>query len=328
MKDFDLLHVEGALYGQPWAILPEKLRELLAVFEHRRGGAPLAFGGPDAPERRKVREQRAAAIGAKLRDVGGMLVDQVGKVAILPLEGAIVQRPSLFTRYSGATSVEQFAEAHAALVDDGSVKAIVWDVDSPGGSVAGLPEGAARLLAMRGQKKTTAVSNTLAASAAYWIASSAGELVATPSSLTGSIGVVTAHQDYSAANDKAGVRVRYISAGKYKVEGNPDEPLTDEGAAALQQVVDDFYDQFAKGVARARGVSEAKVRSGYGEGRVLTAQRAKDAGLVDRVATLTQVLQQLGAYESAGPRAAAGDRLPASLRTLVARQRQADALDA
>jgi hypothetical protein len=72
--------------------------------------------------------------------------------------------------------------------------------------------------------------------------------------------------------------VSYIHAGKYKVEGNPDQPLSAEGAQAIQQTVDDYYGQFVKAVSKARNVSETKVRTGYGEGRVLTAQRAVDAG--------------------------------------------------
>jgi ClpP class serine protease len=170
------------------------------------GAAPAAWDDDDEDPRRKLREQRARAIGAKLRDVGGMLVEQVGKVAVLPMFGTISQRPSLMTKYSGGTSAEQFAGAHAALLDDGSVRSIVWEVDSPGGSVAGVPEAAARLVGMRGQKKTVAVSNALMASAAYWLGSAADEIVAAPSSLTGSIGVVAVHEDYSRANERPASR--------------------------------------------------------------------------------------------------------------------------
>jgi signal peptide peptidase SppA len=329
MRNFDLLRVTQALYGQPWAILPEKLAELVAVLSRRKGHVGGGYAAEDDSFERAERDRaevRAKAIGAKLRDVGGMLVEQVGKVAILPMMGTISQRPSFMTKFSGGTSAEQFASSHAALLDDGSVKSIVWDVDSPGGSVAGVPEAAARLLAMKGEKKTVAVSNAMMASAAYWLASSADEVVAAPSSLTGSIGVVAVHEDHSKANELDGVQVNYIHAGKYKVEGNPDQPLSAEGAQALQQTVDDYYGQFVKGVGRARGVTEAKVKTGYGEGRVLTAQRAVDAGLADRVATLLQVLTRLGAYEGGSVPGASAEPLPASTRTALARQRQAEVL--
>lgn len=299
MRDFELVHAAAVLYGQPWAIRPEKLEALIQAFERRRDGLPpLADFRQAAEDRHQVRRTRAAAIGAKLRDVAGMLVEQVGKVAVLPLWGTVVQRPGIFTKYSGGVSVEQFATAHQALLSDDGVKAIVWDVDSPGGSVAGVPEGGARLLQLRGRKRTVAVSNTVMASAAYWLAANANEVVAAPSSLTGSIGVVAAHQDWSKANDKAGVKVTYVTAGKFKAEGNYDEPLSAEGAEHLQQTVNDYYGQFLKAVARARNVSTTRVKEGFGEGRVMTADRAVAAGLADRVGTLDQVLQKLGAYDT------------------------------
>lgn len=318
MRDFTLLHLAQSLYGQPLAILPEKLREIVSVFERRRSG--IAADADQLTEFEKTRENveciRAATIGAKIRTAGGMQIQQVGKVAILPMQGTITQRASFFTSYSGGTSAEQFAMAHEELVNDGSVKAIVWDVDSPGGSVSGVPEMGAKLLAMKGQKKTIAVSNTTMASAAYWLAANADEIVASPSSITGSIGVLSVHEDYSLKNATEGVTVNYIYAGKYKVEGNPNQPLADEARGALQQAVDDYYSLFVKAVAKARGVTETKVRNGYGEGRAITAERAVEAGLADRVGTLESVLKRLGAYDGNHP---AGAVIPAGIVNAKAR---------
>jgi capsid assembly protease len=297
LRNFDLAHVAESLFGRPWAVMPAKLAELVAAFQRRQAGLILPDAGEVGKARREAREQRAAAIGSKLREVGGVLVDQVGKVAILPLRGTVTQRPSLMTKYSGGTSAEAFTQAHAELLADKGVRSVVWDVDSPGGSVAGVPEAAARLLAMRGEKRTVAVSNTINGSAAYWLSSTADEIVASPSSETGSIGVFAVHEDWSAANAAEGVTPTYISAGKYKVESNPDSPLSGEALASIQQAVDDYYGLFVAGVAKARGTTEARVRNGYGEGRALTAVRAKDAGLVDRVQDLAAVLRRLGAYD-------------------------------
>lgn len=314
-RDFQLANVAQSLYGQPWAILPEKLAELVAVFERRRAGLVVALDDDGKGEGEPG--PRPLTPGAKLREVAGVHVEQIGRVAVLPLFGTITQRPGVFTRYSGGTSAEQFAAAHDELTRDDGVKSIVWDVDSPGGSVAGVPESAARLMELRGRKRTVAVSNTVMASAAYWLASAADEVVAAPSSLTGSIGVYTVHEDHSRRNESRGVSVSYISAGKYKTEGNYDGPLTDEARAAEQQMVDDFYDQFVRSVAKARGATPAAVRDGYGEGRVLTAERARGAGLVDRVATLGSVLRKLGAYDPTPDNRG---------RTAAARQRQAEAI--
>jgi signal peptide peptidase SppA len=294
MRDLTLLNLSQSLYGQPWAICPDKLRELVGVFEARRTGEAAATGEL-ATDRQRAREARAATIGAKLRQVGGMLVDQVGKVAVLPLHGTITQRPSVFNSFSGGTSAEQFAAAHLELVRDAGVKSIVWDVDSPGGSVAGVPEAFASLLSARGKKRVAAVSNTLNASAAYWLSAAADELVASPSSLTGNIGIYAVHEDASKRNEKDGVKPTFISAGKYKVEGNDTGPLGDEARAAIQQRIDDYYRLFVNDVARARNTSIESVRNGYGEGRALTAERARTARLVDRVGDLASVLKRLGA---------------------------------
>jgi ClpP class serine protease len=136
-----------------------------------------------------------------------------------------------------------------------------------------------------------AIANTLAASAAYYLAAQADEVVASPSSLTGSIGVFTYHVDQTKADEIEGRTVTYVSAGKYKTETVG--PLSDEARAMLQQRVDDFYGQFVNAVAKGRGVSSSAVRAGYGEGRVLTAKRAVDAGLADRVGTIDDAVRRL-----------------------------------
>jgi ClpP class serine protease len=143
-----------------------------------------------------------------------------------------------------------------------------------------------------------AVANTMAASAGYWLACAPGELVVTPSGAVGSIGVWGAHEDISAAMEKEGVKVTLVSAGKYKVEGNPYEPLSDEAKAALQADVDNFYSMFVKAVAKNRGVSQDSVANGYGQGRMVMASLAVKQGMADSVATLDQTLARFGVASS------------------------------
>ena len=120
------------------------------------------------------------------------------------------------------------------------------------------------------------------ASAAYWLASAADEVVAAPSSLTGSIGVIVTRADHTGANEKAGVKVTYIATGKAKAYGHPDHPLSADELTSTQRQVDDFYGRLVADVARHRNVSQKAVREGYGEGEVLTALRAVRAGLCTR----------------------------------------------
>lgn len=294
MRDLDLLNVTAAVYGEPWAILPDKLAVLADVLSRRRAGLSVTAGDLDKLKQEADERNKREFQGATIREVRGVAIRQVASVAVVPMFGTVTHRPNLFSRYSGGVSAEQFAAVNEELADDSTVTAIVWDVDSPGGSVAGVPEAADRLFALRGKKKIVAVSNTLNASAAYWLSSAADEISVTPSSLTGSIGVYTVHEDRSGANERGGYRVTYIYAGKRKIDGNPDAPLTDEAAAAMQRVVDDYYGLFVRAVARQRKATESAVREGFGEGEVLTAGRAVEARLADRVETMPQVLARLG----------------------------------
>ena len=147
------------------------------------------------------------------------------------------------------------------------------------------------------------MANTLAASAAYWLASAADEMVVTPSGSVGSIGIVAMHEDVSKALEAEGVKVSIVSAGKYKTEGNPYQPLSVEGRAYLQSQVDQFGGMFVDGVARGRKVSSSQVRNGFGEGRMVLAAGAVRAGMADRVATFDETLARFGARQGPLPAA-------------------------
>lgn len=276
--------------GMPAAVMPER------IDEYHRFLSKLAHLGP-AEVAAKFGEPRPVLVApdAAIRNVADIPVQQVGRVAVVPMAGMIVKSPSFLTRYGYASSTEQFVAANQELVGDASVSAIVWECNSPGGSCSGVQEAASKLMALRGSKPIVAISQYCMASAAYWLCCAADKIAAAPSSLTGSIGVVKAHLDQSKANEMAGYKITYIYAGKYKVEGNPDEPLSDSAKANAQAIVDDYYSQFVNGVAEARNVNPKAVREGYGQGAVLTSGRSVAAGLADYVATMDAVLKNLGA---------------------------------
>jgi signal peptide peptidase SppA len=179
-----------------------------------------------------------------------------------------------------------------AVADD-AVSQILLDIDSPGGSVYGVSELGDAILSARAQKPVVAIANSLAASAAYWIGSQAGEFYVTSGGEVGSIGVWQAHQDYSKAMDEAGVKTTLISAGKFKVEGNPYAPLDEEAQGFMQSRVDDYYAAFTKAVAKGRGVPIIEVRDGMGQGRVLGADAALAQNMVDGIASFDQVLSKM-----------------------------------
>ena len=261
----------------PWAILPSKLAVILDFLAFAAAGGVLTA------------EEIEARIGPRRS------VDQAdtGNVAVLPLYGVIGQRAGMMSESSGGTSIEQFTKAFRRAMTDPSVSAIVLDVDSPGGGVPGVDELSSEIYRSRGDKPIIAVANSCAASAAYWIASAADEIVVTPSGEVGSIGVFAAHQDLSNAYQAQGIKTTLISAGKYKVEGNSFEPLTADARAAMQERVDDYYAMFTRAVARNRHTPVDAVRNGYGEGRVVGAQQAVKLGMADKVGTLDSVIARL-----------------------------------
>jgi len=254
---------------------------------------------------RMARRAMAGPIDAAV-PVAARPMARQGSVAVLPLYGILRQRGPTFMDMlfeGGGTSTDAFAAAFRRMVNDTTVSAIVIDVDSPGGSVFGTPELADEILKARGTKPVIAVANSLAASAAYWVASAADEIVGTPSSMVGSIGVYTMHIDFSKMDEMMGINVTYVAAGKYKVEGNMDEPLGDEALAALQEQIDEYYDSFVSAVAKGRKTTPSAVRSGYGEGRVVTAKQALKLGMIDRIGTLEQTLARYGASMDGAVRA-------------------------
>jgi len=278
-------------FREPWAILPGALTD----------------------PRWRAKAKLSAELVAQGMDTHSGAT-RVGSVSIVPIYGVIEYRSDWLLEYFGGTSVETIREALMAELADPNVKAIVLDIDSPGGTVAGITEFAAEIRAARGgTKPIVAVANTYTASAACWLAAQADEFVVTPSGHVGSIGVYALHQEMSGMLEQMGISTTIISAGPYKTEGNEFEPLTDAAKAEIQAQVDVSYDQFRADVAAGRRVPVATVEPQYGGGRLLDAKDALAAGLVDRIEPMTQTVQRLGrAIDGSGRRLRAG-ALPVDL---------------
>lgn len=270
--------VVRAVAETPWAILPSKLAAIVELVAARADGHRL------------TEEEIQARIGA---GPGRRDLVMAGNVAVIPIYGVITPRADMFTAMSGGTSVQRLQATLRDAVDDQKVRSIVLDIDSPGGQVDLIPELAAEIRAARGKKPVVAVANTTAASAAYWLGAQASEFVVTPSGEVGSIGVFAAHDDISGMQERLGVKTTLISAGKFKTETSPFGPLSDEAREAIQARVDDSYRMFVVDVAKGRGVPGSKVRSGFGEGRILVATAALKEGMVDRIGTLDETVARL-----------------------------------
>jgi len=272
-------HLVAFALEHPWA-LTAPMRSLIADILARR------IAGLES-------DDAAIAAALEARSTREVPVTTGGVVAVIPLFGVVAPRMNLFTEVSGGTTFESLTAQLQAAVADPNIKTIVFDVDSPGGNVAGASEFAREVLRARASKTVIAHANHLMASAAYWGMAGATEIIASPSALVGSIGVYTLHQDISDMLGQLGVKREVFSAGKYKAEGVDGGPLSDDAKVHVQSLVDGAYGRFVGDVAKGRGVKPAAVRNGYGEGRTLGAEDALATGLIDRIATLQETLARI-----------------------------------
>lgn len=267
--------LQAELANTIWMLRPEALE----------AASSYAAGGLSAEEMRRR---------AGLQTVEPAETQPPAAIAVIPLQGLLTPKGSfLDILFGGGGGLQAFRASLAEAVNDSSIEAILIDINSPGGYQAMTPETAAAVRAARDVKPVVAIANTMAASGAYYIGAQADELVITPSGVVGSIGVYATHREASELEKRIGIKTTLISAGPYKVEGNPFEPLSAEARAAKQRDIDDMYEEFLADVAAGRGVSVDDVRANYGEGRCLRATQALAAGVVDRVETIEQTLARL-----------------------------------
>jgi len=272
------LHFLSWALSSPWAMQPERM-QAYAVALARIYGAKLGAAAPaDAVP------AQAAAPAARTGSRAS------GATAVIPVLGTLMQRAESFDLCEGGTAYSSISKAIREANADETIGSILLDVDSPGGSVYGVAELAAEIRASA--KPVVGIANSLAASAGYWILSQCAECYVTPGGEVGSIGVWMAHEDWSKAMDEAGVKTTLISAGKYKIEGNPFEALPGEARDFLQSRTDDYFAAFTRDVGKGRRVGADKVRAGMGQGRVLGATQAKAEAMVDDIITFDDAVRR------------------------------------
>ncbi len=272
--------IQAAFYSEKWMILPETLHMLEQILLERASGVK--------PSPEEVQARIGSGGYGQSRD------SPVPRgVALIPLHGPIVNRAGMFQQMSGMTSPQTFGEMVRAAADDDEVEHIVLDIDTPGGTVSGTHDAAEAVRYAKSKKPVTAVANDLMASAGYYIGSQASKIVALESSGLGSIGVVMAHRDVSAAETMLGMKTTVLYAGKDKAVGNPYGPLSEGDRAKLQTRLDELREGFVRVVAEGRGVDPAEAAERYPDAALYVGQAAIDAGLADEIGTLSGVLASL-----------------------------------
>jgi signal peptide peptidase SppA len=254
-----------------------------------------------------IQPEALQSMAASLRglvDRGGFLPKQAAEsqllsiedgIGVVAIEGPILRKPDLFARiFFGATSSEDIGEALREAGERDDIKAVFLNIDSPGGTVAGTPELAAAVKALNGSKPVYAFSSGLMCSAAYWIASQARAIYATPSAQVGSIGVVQAVIDNSAALDKAGIKVEVFSVGKYKAMGAPGTPLTDDQRELIQSNLAEIAAEFHDAVlSRGRAIPAEAM-----EGQTFSGKQAQRHNLAGMVPDRADAMRRLRVYHA------------------------------
>jgi ClpP class serine protease len=220
-------------------------------------------------------------------------------VAVINAFGPIFPRADMFTDISGATSVDTLALRFGEALNAPDVKAIVLNIDSPGGNVVGVNEFAKMIYGARGKKPIIAYTGGLCASAAYWIASAADKIVTDETAFLGSIGVVAAWTDDSEARKKDGL-IDYVVVSSQSPDKRQDLN-SEDGRAKLQAELDALADVFIGTVARHRGARATTVQEKYGKGGVLISDEAVKVGMADMVGSLEGVITRLS-NESYAPK--------------------------
>lgn len=221
-------------------------------------------------------------------------------VAIISVVGSLVNRGAWVGASCGLVSYEGIKYQLQQAGNDPKATAVILDIDSPGGEAVGAFEVADEVRALAAKKRVVAVVNGIACSAAYAIASGATEIVTTQTGVSGSIGVVMLHVDYSEALADEGVKPTLIFAGAHKVDGNPFEPLPKAVKAELQDEVNSFRALFLQTVALGRGQRLTEDAARQTEARSYIGGEAVNVGLADRIGTFESVLTELSSRAPTG----------------------------
>ena len=283
--------------SQPWLMMPDALDNLLTISD--RMGDPVAL---------------ATKRGERLDET--RRVTMRGSVAVVPITGPIFRYANLFTEISGATSTQILATDIQRALDDPKVKSIVLNIDSPGGVASGINELAEMIYAGRDRKRIVAYIGGIGASAAYWVASAASEIVIDEASLAGSIGVVV---EAVIEDEKKTGRTRSQIVSRNAPNKRPDLG-TEEGRAKMGETIDAMAEVFVGKVARNLGVAAEKVPAMGDNGGIRVGADAVKHGLAHRVGSLESLITELAKPATTFPRTNTMTtvKTTAELRTAIA----------
>ncbi len=285
-----MTRVFNALAAEPWAIIPSELQKIATILQrHRMPDAATK----EAPEYVKRDYQIMAGPGAQ-RLAGTNRTFLIDGVAVMPITGPIFPRANMMTEFSGATSINTLTDDYRRALAADEVGAILFLLDSPGGAVSGINSFADIVAEGTKKKTTTAYVAGNAASAAYWIASAASEIILDRTGIVGSIGVVAAVPVQVAPDANGEVWLDIVSTN---APNKRPDATSEEGRAEIVSTLDAIEKLFIADVAKGRKTTVEKVRTEFGAGGVKVGAAAVSAGMAERVqsydATLTALRKQV-----------------------------------
>lgn len=251
-----------------------------------------------------VIEKAAVARKAKPADldlskIAGMVPSSKDAVAVVPVYGGIYQGSSPHSWDKGSGQIARKIDKLAARKE---VKAILLDINSPGGTVSAVQEINAAIHRARNEHKkpVVAVMGDVAASGGYYIAAACDKVVAHPGTITGSIGVIFNGANVEGLMKKIGYESQVIKSGKFKDIGSMAREMTAEERRLLQAMIDDSYDQFVAVVSTGRGIPVDKLRADIADGRIFTGRQALEVNLVDALGDTQTALDMAGELAKIG----------------------------
>jgi len=269
MDESIVLDFNTRIFNTPWMILPEKFDVILANYQ---------------------------SIGKNIvtPKFSSLSLSESSNISVIEIHGPLLYRSyggfMAFLMGTTKTYDEIRNEFHEAL--ENKSKAILLDIDSPGGEANGVMDLADEIYSMRGKKPIYAIANESAYSAAYAIASGADKIFLSRTAEVGSVGVIAGHTDQSKYDEDLGVKYTTVFAGARKIDFNRHKPLSDEAKAILQEEVNEHYKMFVQTVATNRKLTANDVMKT--EAGLFTGEKAVSIGLADEVMSYVDALNKIG----------------------------------
>jgi signal peptide peptidase SppA len=275
------------IFDAPLMMHPGKLVAAMNAVGGRLVDGGLIFDGSIEPVHHVAFGRLGDRLGRAYDREGISTFDVIDGVAIIPIEGSLVHKGAYIGMSSGRTSYQGIQTQVARTLRDERIKAVVFEVDSYGGEVAGAFETAEMIAALSRAKPTLSILTDFAFSAGYLLASAARQIVAPENGGVGSIGAVMMHTDFSRQLENEGVKVTILAAGKHKADGNPAQPLSEEVRQRMLARLESARQSFAAAVGSYRGKRFDKAAALATEAGTYTGLEAKEIGMIDGVGSPT-----------------------------------------